>query len=217
MYKALLFDMDGTILDTEKIYFEHFSEGFQKQNRELTKEAFKAQVGVSEEEGAEIMTERFFPDLSPEDYINIIDKAAIKEKFKSGHIDIMPGFNEIVDRFKGRLVYAIATGSSTELLLSFSERFGFHKDFVELVSRDEVPQGKPAPDIYLLTADRLGVDISECIVLEDSPAGVQSGKNAGAYTIAVRNEWTHDMDFTGADYICDSLFEAMEHIEKIMQ
>ncbi|MGL5956468.1 MAG: HAD family hydrolase [Brevinema sp.] len=218
MFKALLFDMDGTILDTEYLYYHSFKNNLQQHGYSLDKSKFMAQMGLGELDGATIMVESYFPDLSPEEYIKIIDIKGLRKQFKENTCDIpiMLGFNEIVKHYQGKLFYAIATGSPLDTLETMKQRFSFEKYFQIFVSRDEVPYGKPAPDIYLEAAKRLDVAIDTCIVLEDAPAGVEAGIASGAYTIAIKNEWTAHFDFPKAHFICNSLLEAQDHIDTLL-
>jgi beta-phosphoglucomutase-like phosphatase (HAD superfamily) len=85
------------------------------------------------------------------------------------------------------------------------ETLGLQKAFEAVLGGDEVTHGKPAPDIYLLAAQRLGVPPSECIAIEDSPVGIAAAVGSGAYTVAVRTYSTRNLDLSQAHAILDSL------------
>lgn len=217
MYKAILFDLDGTILNTEKLYYHHFKDQLAQHDILLTKEMFTTQMGTGEKEGAQLMVKHHYPQLTEEQYIQIIGLEKFREHVITHSIsaDIFPGFYELLDHFQKKLVYAIGTGSSLPILHYFRKQLQLDNYFEAYVSCDEVTHGKPAPDIYLEAAKRISVSPKECIVLEDTPVGVKAGINAGAYTIAIKNEWSEHLDFTMAHYVCSSFYEAQNHIDQL--
>jgi len=124
------------------------------------------------------------------------------------------GLFEIINYFFNKLKLAIATGSPKKFMDIVVDQLDIRSKFNVLQSSDEIKKGKPDPEIYLMTADKLLLSPKECIVLEDSTNGALSAKKAGCYTIAVYTDYTKDQDFSFVDYYAKDLIDAKEHIIK---
>jgi HAD superfamily hydrolase (TIGR01509 family) len=120
----------------------------------------------------------------------------------------MPGLWEVLDLLDSlNIKKAIATSSKKYWLDLILERINLKDRFVVTVSGDEVRRGKPNPEIYLLVCHRLMLRPDECLVLEDTPAGVTSAKEAGMKAVAIPNEYTKELNFPLADKRIDSLLD----------
>lgn len=184
-FKAALFDLDGTLLDTEPVY----EEASQKVINEFGNGAHydwdvrEKVVGAPEMVGAKVMTEAYQMRLTPEEYlkernIRLWDGFAVCKP--------MPGAKEITHKLKHEygLKVAVATSSWKE---SFDQKLKSHHEWFKedvdvCITGDDkrITKGKPDPDIFLVAAKELGVDPSECIVFEDAITGVKAGLATGA-------------------------------------
>ncbi|MGL4677199.1 MAG: HAD family hydrolase [Brevinema sp.] len=218
MYKSILFDMDGLMIDSETIYITYFTKKLAELGYSLTEDMFKGQMGLGIPEEADYFIKCFNINRTTEEMVRFLDTEGMQANIikNNERLETMPGLFELISHFKGRLSYAIATGSSTPFRDFVVQQLGLADTFSVFVSAEEVQKGKPNPDIYLEAAYRLGSDIGQCIVLEDAPAGVIAGKTAGAFVIAVPNEWSKDHTFDQADVICSSLFEARDLIDRLI-
>jgi HAD superfamily hydrolase (TIGR01509 family) len=133
------------------------------------------------------------------------------QKLQSG-VDPMKGLYEIINQFHGRLKLAIATGSPQCFLDIIVDKLGIRNKFTVFQASDEIIHGKPHPEVFLRTVDKLQLKSEECIILEDSPNGVLAGLNAGCYVIAVPSKYSKDQDFSVVNFIAGDLTEAQEHI-----
>lgn len=205
MIKAVIFDMDGLIVDSEPIQ----SKGFELLLREYNKKPIYHANGLIQIVG--------IPDNSVQMKIkyNIDEKIEIikqkRQRFyqkvlKSKVIKSMPGLNYLLKFLKqNNFKIAVATSSFFEDINVIFSKLKLFPYFDVLVSCEDVVKKKPAPDIYLKAAKRLNIKPAECLVLEDSETGVSAGKNAGMKVIAVPNKFTKNHDFSKADLIVKSL------------
>jgi sugar-phosphatase len=180
---ALLFDMDGLMVDSEPLWFEVEREFARARGGDWTAELGRACIGQGMAHTLEVMRDRFGFDVDQQR-----DSAAIVDRFveRVGELSLKPGFEELFAEAGARSVpRALASSSARRLVDATLRRFGVHERFEAVVSGDCVARPKPAPDVFLEAARRLGARPEACVVLEDSLAGVRAGRAAGMHVIAV--------------------------------
>jgi HAD superfamily hydrolase (TIGR01509 family) len=141
---------------------------------------------------------------------SVVELIALDEKARLGEIargvDAIPEAITLVRRLAASdLRLAIASSSSPETIDAELNALGIGDAFSVRVSGDQVTRSKPAPDVYLAAAQRLGVEPRGCLAIEDSPVGVSAAKAAGMTCVAVPTAWTRDGDFREADVTLESL------------
>lgn len=213
--KAIIFDMDGVIIDSETLYFETEIEIGKMYSKEVHTELLKKLMGRNPKEAAEIFLNETKLPITIDEFLNLRDKIML-EKYKN-EAQMLPGLHELIQAFYKKLKLAIATGSPEKFLNLVVDKLNIRKYFDVLQSSDNIKNGKPDPEIYLTVIKKLNVKPSECIVLEDSINGALAGKNAGCYTIAIYSEHTKDKNFDFVDYFAQNLFEVKEHISKLIE
>lgn len=181
--RALLFDMDGLMVDSEPLWFEVEREFARARGGDWTEELGTACIGKGLANTLRVMNESFgFPvDLER-------DAAAIVELFvaRVAELELKTGFDELLGEARARGVpRALASSSARRLVEATLARFGLRQRFDAVVTGDCVAHPKPAPDIFLEAARRLGAAPGDCVVLEDSLAGVRAARAAGMRVIAV--------------------------------
>jgi len=203
MIKALIFDLDGTLANTELLHYRAWKETLIANGvDEFTLETFMTFIGTSNEKVAE-------------DYIRTegIEKTilqVVKEK-QSVYLNLIPeitlfeGARDILARYHGTFHLALASSSHKKEILSLLKLHGLESFFELIIGGDMVEQKKPHPEIYLRTVQELNVKPCECIAFEDSAHGLNSAKNAAIYGVAIPNEFTRDHNFSRADLILNSL------------
>ncbi|MCX6579128.1 MAG: HAD family phosphatase [Candidatus Aminicenantes bacterium] len=209
--KAIIFDMDGLMIDSERLYRQAQQDIARQFDKIMTEEIRMKMMGRKPIESLRLFVKELDIPMDPAKLLEIRNDV-MREKLKNDLVP-MPGLTHIIDKFYGKLKLAICTGAQQEFLDIVVDQLGIRDKFTVLQNSDDIETGKPDPGIYLKTCQRLELQPGECIVLEDSLNGVVAGKRAGCYVIAVPTEYTKDQDFEAADFIADSLFGAAKHIE----
>ena len=206
--RGVLFDMDGLVLDSEKLYSRFWMEachffGFpMTYEQSLAMRALNAQLG-------EATLKRFFgPDIR---YLPTRDKRIeLMEVYVDEHgVDLKPGIVELLDYLDAQGIPAAITSSSPiSRIRKYLAKHGLDTRFAALCSGRDVPHGKPEPDIYLHGAAALGLKAEECLALEDAPAGILSAYRAGCLPVMIPdldqpNEETKALLYAKADSLAD--------------
>ncbi len=215
MFKAIIFDLDGLLIDSESIYRKISYRMADDFGKTLHDGIWAKQMGRSPLESLTIFREEL--GIASHTAQELVDmrNVMLDEAFRNS-LELLPGAMEILDAFRGRLRLAIATGSPRKLMELAMARFGIGEYFEFMLPSDGITRGKPDPQIYLETVSALGLRPEECFVLEDSSNGVVSGHRAGCRVIAVPSIYTRNQDFTLADYVVADLCGAIRLIESTL-
>lgn len=202
MIQALIFDLDGTLANTEMLHFKAWRKALlQNGVGEFTLEDFLRYVGTSNEKVAN--------DYIQSDGIKKSQKELVTEK-QTLYMDLIPevelcaGAREILERFHGKMSLAVASSSHEKEVRAILETHDLISYFPVILGGDMVQKRKPDPEIYLKAQNLLGKAPHECVAFEDSGPGLNAAKNAGVKAVAVPNEFTREHDFTRADSIVTS-------------
>jgi HAD superfamily hydrolase (TIGR01509 family) len=182
---AVVFDMDGVIVDSEQVWDEVRELYTRETGGTYTDSATRDMMGMSSVEWSRYMADALGVPGTPEE-IN----AAIVERMLARYGEappLIPGAVEAVRRCAERWPLAVASSSNPELIEVVLDAAGLHDVIPVVVSSQEVPRGKPAPDVYLEAARRLEVDPRACAAVEDSHNGIRSAKAAGMRVLAIPN------------------------------
>ncbi len=203
MIKAVIFDMDGVVVDTAQLNFLADSKVLGSVGLNISKEEYIKHTGKP---GRQIYDEILKQHKIAADLEALAAKREdhIKNAMRELNLKPNPGFHEFVAKLKANN-YAIALASSSsktkvQNVLSFLK---LEDTFATVVTGSDVAKSKPAPDIYLETAGRLRLKPGECAVIEDSESGILAAKNAGMMCIALLTEHTKDQNTSIADKIVD--------------
>ena len=209
---SVIFDMDGTLIDTQRVYVDAWEISGRKQGLEGLGSLVKYVCGMKHEDSIRFAksnyptldTERFFADYMP--YAQ-----------ENKNVSLLPGVIELFEYLKGKGVrMAIASSSPMHEIVENVESLGIAKYFSALVSGDDVKRGKPAPDIFLLAAEKLGTPPEKCYVFEDSPNGIRAGYDAGMRCFGVPNVAIFNDEIKSISFgIIDSIDLAIKIFEEV--
>ncbi len=205
--RALVFDFDGLILDTETPEFEAWQTVFSRHGIDFPEQWWVHAIG----RGAEQITE------TPTDLLERLTGQAIDHtvvnaeylglKMTSIYLkEILPGVRELVSEARSSGVrVGVASSSSHSWVDAHLHRLGLFESFEAVLCADDVSRAKPYPDLYLAACSALKTEPSEAVAIEDSPNGIRAAKDAGLGCLAVPNSLTKGLDLSLADAVVESL------------
>ncbi len=185
--KAVIFDLDGLLVDSEPVWFAVRTEMFGRFGMGWTDEDQKALMGRNTKSWIDYVEKKLDGRLTREEVTNQTLEGMVRS-YETHNVRIMPGADQALEYCQGRFMIGLASGSPQILIDAAMRANGWAKYFSKILSSDDVPQGKPSPDVYVEVMKRMGVLPSESVVVEDSGSGILAGKAAGAAVVAVPNK-----------------------------
>ena len=186
MIQAVIFDLDGVIIDSTDAWSRARAAIVSRYGRPWMDQDQRHVMGHNSRQWSAYMRQTWNMDCSDEEVFRAV-LAGVMSEFDEGVPAVMPGACDLVHALQGRYKLAVASSAPLELITCALRLAGLDKAFSVLVSADETAQGKPAPDVYLLAAARLGIAPDHCVAIEDSRSGIRAALAAGMHTIAVPN------------------------------
>ena len=207
MIEAVVFDLDGVILDTEELWNEVREGLARERGGRWSGRAQMDMMGMSSTEWSRYMHDAIGLSEPPEEILREV-LTRMLERYEE-HLPLVDGAVEAVQRLAGRWPLALASSSNRELIDKALELSGLASSFRVTVSSEEVERGKPAPDVYLEAARRLEVDPRACAAIEDSASGIRSAHAAEMFVVGIPNRAFPPPDDVVrlADVVLDSIKE----------
>ncbi len=218
-FEAIIFDHDGTLVDTEIADFLACKMLFDELGASLTLDTWANEV-IGHANGYEIILTQLIKQHAQQLSIEVLLKR-VKELWAitQSEIKLTAGVTELLPQLQ-RVGYplAVASASNYNWVSRWLDQFNLRSYFSVIATRDDVSHSKPAPDVYLFAADQLGVQPNRCLVFEDSIVGLQAARAAGMVVVAVPTQLTKVSDFSQANIIIDSLQAVtLEWLEQVCQ
>ncbi|WP_420640549.1 HAD family hydrolase [Candidatus Leptofilum sp.] len=211
--QAIIFDMDGLMVDSEPLSQQAWDEYLRPYGHQLTEEIVSNIIGLRADVSTPTIKELFnLPEPVP---VIIEKRAAIYSQIRANGVPIMPGLHELhAEIARRQLTWGVATSSPRHHAQEILQQLGLLDRCQAIAAGGEVTHGKPQPDIYLLAAERLGIPPQNCLALEDSGPGSLAATRAGMTTIAIPNAQTQTADFSHVHHRYSSLHDVLANLDQ---
>jgi HAD superfamily hydrolase (TIGR01509 family) len=207
MIDAVIFDMDGLMVDTEPLSRQAWELAIRPFGHSLDDATYQRMVGLRSDQSLQIVLQTFDLPLTAEELYE--QKNDHYRQLRANGVPVMPGLWALLEVIEARhLPWGVATSSSRAQAKEVLAQLGLQDRCHALAAGNEVPHGKPAPDIYLLAARRLDVAPDRCLALEDSLPGSQAAVAAGMLTVVVPNGRS-PADFPHVHHVLPNLHEVI--------
>lgn len=212
---ALIFDLDGLMVDTEPISRRAWDVVLADYGHKLDDALYARMIGRNGQESGQMVLDAYPLPLTLPRLIQ--EKRKHYHAFLAAGVPEMPGLRALLAELaRRRIPWGIATSSPRDHAYSVITQLGLAENCRAIAAGDETPWGKPAPDIYLLAAARLGVRPQRCLALEDSEPGCRAAMAAGMRGIAVPHGHTTQADFSFAFAVLPSLYAVKERLDELL-
>lgn len=215
--KAVIFDMDGVIFDSERLYMECCKEAAEIFGVENIEKTVLSCIGVNTEKTHEIYRRTYGENFPLEQFWKEATGRFAK-KAQGGLLPVKKGAREILEWLKkSGIPAALASSTRTEMVIRELSAAGLKDYFKEIVGGDMAAKSKPDPDIFLLAAQRLDIPAGQCIIIEDSINGIKAARASGAFVIMVPDlaEPTDEEKDNYTDLVLSSLTEVQDYLLKL--
>ena len=203
MLKALIFDFDGLILDTETPLIEAYGDVYAAHGLVFDRALFERQIGH-----ADYTFDPWKPFGKQADLVSLEAERRVHNRERTLRQAVLPGVKELIEAaFAEGLRLGVASNSGHEWVEGHLQRLELHRYFSYFGCKGDTPAPKPEPHIYRHVVNQLGMNPAECVALEDSTTGVRAAKRASLRVVAVPNVSTHAHDYQEADWVVGSMLE----------
>ncbi len=207
MLRAVLFDMDGVIIDSEPLHAKAFQLAMKEYGLDLREEYCYQFIGRTDRDFAKTLVNEYKLSYTDDDLLNSKNKTLAKLESEIGYPVIDYVKDLVIDLHSHNIKLAIASSSPMEAIMNTADKLGLTEYFDQFVSGTDLKHSKPAPDIFLKAAQMLMVDPSECLVIEDSCHGVCAAKSADMTCVGFYNPHSGNQDLSKADIIVEGFAE----------
>ena len=204
--RAVVFDLDGLMVNTEEMYIEVGHRLLEPWGNTYDDDLRHRMMGLPARNALELMIDHHQLEISLDELAE--RSSALVEEHIAVRLEPMPGlFELLVSLEKNNIPKAIATSGRRDYARHIVERLKIADQFQFILTADDVTHGKPNPEVYSLAAQRLGLPAAEMMVLEDSENGCRAAVAAGAFTVAVPGDHNLGQNFPGVKFIAETLLD----------
>lgn len=205
---TVIFDMDGVILDSERVYQEIERDMYDELGIPVSREEHLNFMGTAEWSMWTYICEKYEPTQTLEELVSMERSRFMERLERPGGIPLLDGLIPLLELLSSEQIPCwIASSSSSEIIARVIDINGLGKYYQGYVSGDDVSESKPSPEIFLKAAGKAGVLPSNCIVIEDSANGIKAARSAGMSVIGLDQQDGYSPDLSGADLAISSLCE----------
>lgn len=202
MLKAVLFDMDGVIVDTEPLHYKAYQKMFAKVGIEVSSEMYEGFTGQSTYGICKQLCTHFNLELEPQELVQIKRNYFTKLFFDDDDLKLLDGVEKLINNyFDHGLTLVVASSASMFTINNVMKRFKLDRFFSNKLSGADLKASKPHPEIFINAAKAANALANECFVIEDSTNGVRAAHKAGIYCVAYKSEHSKNQDYTLADML----------------
>ncbi len=214
MVKAVIFDMDGLLVDSERVTFETLGELSKENGYIMTKEIYVQLLGITNEKAGVLLKEIYGEGFDYQNYFGRLHDEMVKRYDKEG-VPVKAGAFELLEQLKkdGKKCI-VASSSNAEWVRTTLTLAGLIDKFNDMICGDEVRNAKPDPEIFISACEKMGVDKNEAVVLEDSYNGVLAANNAGIKVLCVPDMVRPDENKLNIDAFFNDLNEVKNYLEE---
>lgn len=206
--QAVLFDMDGVIVDTEPLHRKAYFKTFDQLEVAVSEDLYTSFTGASTKRVCETLINTFSLSHSHED-IALIKRAHFKDYFYNDEeFDLIPGVRELIQHYYDNGITLILASSATMTTINMVfEKFGLEKYFSGKISGADLNESKPHPEIFIKAAEMSGQNAENCMVIEDSTNGILAAHRANIFCAAYKSFHTHNQDYSLANMVVSDYSE----------
>ena len=207
-FNAVIFDMDGVLVNSEPFYVEVEQKNFRQLGLFISSEEHQTYQGTATDRMWQLIKERHGIVQTVEDLVEMTNNLVTPYFHSLEKMEPMPGVGNLIEKLKEKGVpLALASSSYADVIEIILQKTGLKKYFDVVVSSQMAGASKPEPDIFLLAAEKLGIQPEKCLVIEDSTNGIKAAKTAGMFCVAFAGPGSELQDQSQADLIIGNFGE----------
>lgn len=208
MLKAVIFDMDGVIVDTEPLHHEAYFKMFSQINIVVSEKLYQSFTGQSTINICKYICHHFDLKQTPEELVQLKRKAFTHLFFNDDRLDLIKGVRNLIEDYhKNNLTLVLASSASMYTINNVFSRFDIDKYFKAKLSGADLKESKPHPEIFINAAKAAGYNKENCIVIEDSTNGIKAANSAGIYCVGYKSKHSKNQNYSLANKIISDFME----------